>query len=116
MKYLEPGVATEPGGDERELEELLTLVQPGWQARTTARRFLPRLVSTNALVEASARRPEVDATGIEGAFIAGDWVGDKGMLLDAALASAREAAVRAIRRAGRLRGRPSASAEATAAQ
>ena len=116
MKYLEPAIATDPSSDERELEELLTLVQPGWKERTTARRFLPRLVSTNALVEASTLRPEVDATGIEGAFIAGDWVGPEGMLLDAALASAREASNRAIRRARGLGAHESTPAGGMAAQ
>lgn len=59
-----------------------------------ARRFLPSLVATNALVAAGQRRPPVDATGVPGAFVAGDWVGEGAMLLDAALASARQAAAR----------------------
>src|SRR5579883_231786 len=96
MKYLAPDAPADPHGDERELEALLDLVQPGWRARVTARRFLPNLVSTSALVEARTRRPEVDATGAVGVFIAGDWVGSEGMLVDAALASARTAAQRAI--------------------
>jgi hypothetical protein len=96
MKYLNPDEATHARDDESELEGVLDLVQPGWRDVLTARRFLPNLVATNALVAAGQRRPEVDATGVPGAFVAGDWVGRTGMLLDAALASAKRAAERAV--------------------
>ena len=42
------------------------------------------------------RRPAVDATGLSGAYLAGDWVGEQGMLADAAIASARAAAARIV--------------------
>jgi len=96
MKYLHPDEAHHARDDESELEGVLDLVQPGWRDVLVTRRFLPNLVASNALVAAGQRRPEVDATGAPGAFIAGDWVGGTGMLLDAALASAKQAAERAI--------------------
>ena len=47
---------------------------------------------SNALVPpAPAARPAA-VTPIRGLFLAGDWVGDVGLLSDAALASARDSA------------------------
>ncbi len=96
MKYLSPDEAHHARDDEGELEAVLDRMQPGWREQLTPRRFLPNLVATNALVAAGQRRPEVDATGIAGAFVAGDWVGEGSMLADAALASSKQAAERAI--------------------
>ena len=99
MKYLPPARSDSPGdgdGAERELEAVADHVQPGWRDRVITRRFLPRLVSSNAVVAAGTRRPAVDATGVPGVYLAGDWVGGEGMLADAAIASARAAAARIV--------------------
>jgi phytoene dehydrogenase-like protein len=77
--------------DEQELEALLDRMQPGWREVLVHRRFLPAMTVSNALVTPTARRPS-PITGVRGLYIAGDWVGDEGMLSDAALSSARAAA------------------------
>jgi phytoene dehydrogenase-like protein len=82
------------GGEEPELEALLDDLQPGWREVVVHRRFLPSMTVSNALVTPHAKRPDV-RTPVRGLYIAGDWVGDDGLLSDAALASAR-AAARAI--------------------
>jgi hypothetical protein len=55
---------------------------------------------THALIRAKdggfAGRPSVAAPAIKNVFLAGDWVGDQGMLADAAFASARQAARLAV--------------------
>jgi phytoene dehydrogenase-like protein len=83
---------------ERDLEQLMDLVQRGWRDRVVARRFLPAMTVAHALPAAAvggiAGRPKPDATGVAGLFLAGDWVGETGMLADAAAASARTAAER----------------------
>jgi len=86
------------GGDaaaEAELEGVLDEMQPGWRDLVVHRRFLPSMVVSNAIAEAArdgaARRP-TPVTSIRGLYLAGDWVGDDGMLSDAALSSARAAA------------------------
>ena len=96
MKYLDPDAHDDPVRAEAELEAVADRVQPGWRARLEARRFMPSLVSSNALVAAGIRRPAVDASGARGVFLAGDWVGEDGMLADASLASARAAAARIV--------------------
>lgn len=95
-KYLDPMTETEPRADERELEQLLDLVQPGWRGVLVTRRFLPRMLVSNALVTAAqggtAGRPGPAVPGIPGLYVAGDWVGPHGMLSDASLASGQQAA------------------------
>jgi phytoene dehydrogenase-like protein len=63
-------------------------------------RFLPRMVVAGAAPTAArgglGGRPAVDATGLPGVYLAGDWVGPTGLLADAALASGQIAALRAV--------------------
>lgn len=63
-------------------------------------RFLHRLIVANGFPVASGGglrgRPSVDALGLDGVFIAGDWVGPHGQLADASSASAEVAARRAV--------------------
>jgi hypothetical protein len=77
-------------GDERELEALLDRMQPGWREVLVHRRFLPAMCVSNALVTPGMTRPS-PVTPLRGLYIAGDWVGDEGLLSDAALLSARAA-------------------------
>ncbi len=95
-KYLVPDHATDPKADERELEAILDLLQPGWRDAVVERRFLPSMVVYNALVTAAtggvAGRPGPVVPDIDGAYVAGDWVGSEGLLADASLASAAQAA------------------------
>jgi phytoene dehydrogenase-like protein len=80
------------GGDQSELEALLDEMQPKWRDFVVHCRFLPSMTVSNALMPpAPATRPSA-VTPIRGLYLAGDWVGDTGLLSDAALSSAREAA------------------------
>ncbi|MFO0592963.1 MAG: FAD-dependent oxidoreductase [Polyangiaceae bacterium] len=93
MTYAPTGDARE---DEREVEDAMDAVQPGWRDHVVHKRFLPAMVAMNDLVSASRGgfegRPDPAVAGAPGLFLAGDWIGKKGMLLDAALGSARQAA------------------------
>jgi len=83
--------AASSAGDEQQLEALLDRMQPGWRDVLAHRRFLPAMTVSNALPVAGAQRPS-PITPVPGLYIAGDWVGDVGVLSDASLASARAAA------------------------
>ena len=97
-KYLDPDVPSDPKSDERQLEGLLDLVQPGWRAVLVERRYLPNMVVYHALVTAAAGgaagRPGPAVPNIANLYVVGDWVGATGLLADASLASAKQAAAR----------------------
>jgi phytoene dehydrogenase-like protein len=95
-KYLPPDDPDSAEDVERELEGLLDLVQPGWRELVVYRRFLPDMTVVNSLPLATLGgtngRPDPEVIDVPGLFIAGDWVGTEGMLVDASLSSARQAA------------------------
>jgi phytoene dehydrogenase-like protein len=85
---------------EAELERMLDVVQPGWRAHVVTRRLMRDLVVTHDLPQAArggyAGRTPGQVSGIANLWLAGDWVGPTGMLVDASLASARVAARGAV--------------------
>lgn len=95
-KYLSPDHNDSSESVEQDLEGLLDLVQPGWRDVVVYRRFLPDMIVMNALPLASLGgtrgRPGPQVVDVPGLFVAGDWVGEEGLLVDASLASARRAA------------------------
>lgn len=88
-KYL--GAAEpDPKADREELEQLADRAMPGWRRQAEVIRFLPNMTVTPA-VAGPQGRPGVDALGLDGVAIAGDWVGGEGMLADSAVSSALRA-------------------------
>jgi hypothetical protein len=80
------------------LEELADAIQPGWREQAMLERFLPRMVAVSAIPTPAggglAGRPAIDRGG--GLYLAGDWVGGEGWLVDAAIASGAAAAAAAL--------------------
>lgn len=95
-KYLDPTASTDAEADAHELEQLLDIVQPGWRKVAVERRFLPHLTVYHALPTAAggglASRPGPLVPGVRHLYVAGDWVGAEGLLVDASLASAKHTA------------------------
>jgi hypothetical protein len=95
---LDPRHPGEPAEDECELEDLLDAAQPGWRNVLIRRQYLPRVESVGTLPIAKsggfAGCPGPRVPGIEDLYLAGDWVGPEGFLVDASLASARRAGSR----------------------
>jgi phytoene dehydrogenase-like protein len=106
---LDPRRPGDPAEDERDLEDLLDAAQPGWRDVLVRRQYLPRIESVGALPTAAgggfAGRPGPKVPGIEGLYLAGDWVGSEGFLADASMASARRAAGLALEDGAATRGR-----------
>ncbi|MBD0369983.1 MAG: NAD(P)/FAD-dependent oxidoreductase [Pyrinomonadaceae bacterium] len=96
MKNHSTGEDADARADRAELEGLLDLVQPGWRASVAHARFLPAITVSNSVVTAerggTRGRPGPMVPGLDNLYVAGDWVGAEGMLLDASLASAHHAA------------------------
>jgi phytoene dehydrogenase-like protein len=93
-KYLGASIQSKPKEDEKELEELLDLLQPGWRNVVVKKRPLPNMVLSNALVTAANNgltgRPDPKIE--DNLYIVGDWVGKEGLLSSASFASAKRAA------------------------
>jgi phytoene dehydrogenase-like protein len=91
--------ATEAKADRAVLEAHLARAGVQEEDIVTSR-FLARMVVAGAAPIAArgglGGRPAVDATGLPGVYLAGDWVGPTGLIADAALASGQAAAVRAV--------------------
>ena len=96
VKQLRSDIPTDPMQDQQDLEELIDMAQPGWRSNVVHRVFLPRMEASSMLPTAAtgglAGRPAHVVPGIENCYLAGDWVGPEGYLLDASLASARRVA------------------------
>ena len=95
-KYL-GRAASDPRADERELEGADgSRSTPAGASSVLQRRFLPDMLVANALPTAAtgglAGRPGPPVPGADGLYVVGDWVGPHGMLADASLASAKQAA------------------------
>jgi phytoene dehydrogenase-like protein len=96
VKQLPAHGHTDPREDERDLEALLDRTQPGWREHVVDRVFLPRMQASSLLPAAAdggyGGRPGHRVPGVATLYLAGDWVGPEGYLLDASLASARTTA------------------------
>jgi phytoene dehydrogenase-like protein len=101
-KYLPPDHASRAEDDEREMEDLLDLMQPRWRNAVVHKRMLPDMIVMNSIatVETGGTegRPDPAVPEVPGLFLAGDWIGREGLLVDASLASAKQAAELIVRR------------------
>lgn len=96
FKQLDPRKPIDARANERDLEALIDAIQPHWRTALVKRSFLPQIEAVGALPLARtngfAGRPKSQVPGLANCFLAGDWVGDEGFLVDASVASARQAA------------------------
>lgn len=90
--YLSPDHERTPEEDRTELEEMMDRLQgPNWRDSIVEAEFLPRMTVMHTVMSYNQPRPAVTTT-LPNVFLAGDWVGDDGLLVDAAVASAKQAA------------------------
>lgn len=99
-RYLTPGERPDPHVDRADL--MRHAARAGLAAdRIVDSRYLHRMTVVGGMATASRGglpgRPWVHETGQRNVYIAGDWVGPTGHLLDASMASAQDAATRAVR-------------------
>jgi glycine/D-amino acid oxidase-like deaminating enzyme len=99
-RYLAPGDDAAPAAQQAELAAHAALggITEG---HITEQRYQHRMTVAGALPIAAhgglRGRPAATASGVDGVFLAGDWVGSRGHLLDASLASAEDAVAAAVR-------------------
>jgi phytoene dehydrogenase-like protein len=96
-KYLPSGAEVHAADVQHELESVMDELQPGWRGALVKKRFLPKMLVTNAVATAAqggtGGRPGPRVPELANLLLAGDWIGPHGMLADASLASARDAAL-----------------------
>lgn len=101
MRYHPSNETPDAGRDRAACEALLDRVRPEWRAVADHVSFSPRLVASTDQPDAAAGglagRPPVAVPGAVGVYVAGDWVGPDGVLVDAAVASGRIAGRAAAR-------------------
>jgi phytoene dehydrogenase-like protein len=99
-KYLRQGESPESAREE--LESFLDGLQPGWRDRVIHAQFLPRIEVVKDQPDfrrgGLSGRVKTDCGARVGVYAAGDWVGDEGLLSDAAFASAKQAAAQIVAR------------------
>lgn len=95
-KYLPVGQTTDAATDKRELEAYLDLIQPGWRDAVIVSQYLPHITVANALATAEQGGlrgfPTANVAEVSGLALAGDWIGDGGLLADVPLTSGQMAA------------------------
>lgn len=91
--------APEPRSDRAKIETALDRAIPGWRSHVVLERSAPAALATSARVDAplglagrQAGIVEVLSNEHRALALVGDWVGPRGLLLDAVLSSALEAA------------------------
>ena len=98
------------GGSDRSRDELGAYLRHAGvtEEHVVVQRFLPRMVVASTMPRAGngglPGRPSVRTSGLEGVFVAGDWVGPDGLLTDAALASGHRAGLAALQSLDRVAG------------
>lgn len=90
-RYLAPDEAPAPDAVP-ELETLADKAIPGWRDIVVRRQRLIAMPVVHALPTLKVPRPGIGAPDMPGIYLSGDWVGEEGMLSDAAAASAAKAA------------------------
>jgi phytoene dehydrogenase-like protein len=90
MKYLQD-TPDDAQSVRRELEEYADIVMPGWRDSLEKDRFLPHIMVT-AAVPTTPQSPPTKLPAVDRVAFAGEWVTSRGLLADAAVSSALEAA------------------------
>ena len=96
LKYHSSAQGVDAAQDRKELEDWMSVLQPGWKSEAVTERFMPRL-TTSYGIQAVGRSPLTEDAPIGGLFLSGDWVGGQSILADAAVGSAKRAAHGSIR-------------------
>jgi phytoene dehydrogenase-like protein len=91
-----------------DLEEIADLAMPGWRKFEHKRQTLIGMVVSHGLPRWDVARPDVAVPDAPGLYIAGDWVGDEGMISDCSAASGAKAAEAIIARLARASDRSAA--------
>ncbi len=93
--------------DKWQLERAMDVLQPGWQNEIVAKQFLPRMTAIHDFISIDKNGTFIGPAvpEIKGLYVTGDWTGRGEMLVDAALASAKRAAMQVVKEFDKLKKR-----------
>ena len=91
-RYLAPDETPQRDAMRASLESLADEVQPGWRELLVHQRLMPAMTVSHGLPSHRGPRPSARVAEVPGLWLAGDWVGERGMLADAVAASAEDVA------------------------
>ena len=88
----------DPRKDEAMLERAMDAIQPGWRKEVIARQYYPNLTAVYdySHIDRLDRAPGPAVPQVRGLYVAGDWAGHGELLVDAAAASGRRAALKLL--------------------
>lgn len=95
LNYHEGHPSEEPSAMRSRLESFMDRLQPGWRNVLLHARFLPNAPIASVQDEPGRRHPVSEDLGMQGLYLAGDWVGEEGWLADASIASGYRAGLSA---------------------
>jgi hypothetical protein len=85
--------------DKQQLEHTMDLLHPDWRKEVVEQQYLPKItVVHNFPHTGRTEKPGPAVPEIKGLYIAGDWAGDEELLVDAAVASAKRAALHILKK------------------
>lgn len=96
LKYHSSAHGMDASRDRKELEDWMSVLQPGWKREAVAERYLPRLTTAYG-IQTVGQSPLAEDAPLGGLFLSGDWAGGQSLLADAAVGSAKRAAHGSIR-------------------
>jgi hypothetical protein len=77
----------------------MDLLHPGWRKEVVEQQYLPKITVVHNFPHTDrTEKPGPAVPEIKGLYIAGDWAGDEELLVDAAVASAKRAALHILKK------------------
>nr|WP_106782516.1 NAD(P)/FAD-dependent oxidoreductase [Lysinibacillus timonensis] len=99
FKYLQPGEQVDSKAMKLELELFLETIQPGWKNYKITSRFIPHITVNERLPKPyDELKLQSSKSGIPGLYLAGDWASPDSILLEGAVNSAHQAAMKIIKK------------------
>lgn len=99
ISYHQVGIEIDPQQEKQKMEKLMDSLQPGWRDEVVVQQFLPNMTVTYDFPQVNQNQiQESYSKELPGIYFAGDWTYHEELLSDAAVASARRAALAILKK------------------
>ena len=84
--------------DKEQLENTMELLHPNWKREVIAKQYLPKITVVHDFPHIDrVEKPGPNIPEMPGVYVAGDWAGHDEILVDAAVASGKRAALHILK-------------------